>query len=138
MLIKKLSPPDQIHKLKDNRFFRLNKMECLKKKYLHSLIHFSTTQFLLQIEQDKSKDGIKQFIEEAVQEHNKCRVKHGVSLEFNIYTPDLLQPSAPVQVMAYADDIIITSTHTSTNAAKKYIQPYLHNVLLEQNKTISY
>ena len=28
--------------------------------------------------------------------------------------------------MAYADDI--TSTHTSTSAAKKYIQPYLHKV----------
>ena len=45
---------------------------------------------------------------------------------FNIYTSDLTLPSAPVQVMAYADDITITSTHTSTSAAKKYIQPYLH------------
>ena len=26
--------------------------------------------------------------------------------------------------MAYADDITITSTHTNTSAAKKYIQPY--------------
>ena len=40
---------------------------------------------------------------------------------FNIYTSDLPPPSAPVQVMAYADDITITSTHTSTSAAKKYI-----------------
>ena len=48
---------------------------------------------------------------------------------FNIYTSDLPSPSAPVQVMAYADDITITSTHTSTSAAKKYIQPYLHKVL---------
>ena len=47
---------------------------------------------------------------------------------FNIYTSDLPPPSAPVQVMAYADDITITSTHTSTSAAKKYIQPYLHKV----------
>ena len=47
---------------------------------------------------------------------------------FNIYIPDLPPPSAPVQVMAYADDITITSTHTSTSAAKKYIQPYLHKV----------
>ena len=46
---------------------------------------------------------------------------------FNIYTSDLPPPSAPVQVMAYADDI--TSTHTGTNAAKKYMQPYLHKVL---------
>ena len=37
------------------------------------------------------------------------------------YTSDLPPPSALVQVMAYADDITITSTHTSTNAAKKYI-----------------
>ena len=47
---------------------------------------------------------------------------------FNIYTTDLPPPSAPVQVMAYADDI--TSTHTSTSAAKKYIQPYLHKVFV--------
>ena len=40
---------------------------------------------------------------------------------FNIYTSDLPPPSAPVQVMAYADDITITSTHTSMSAAKKYI-----------------
>ena len=28
--------------------------------------------------------------------------------------------------MAYADDITITSTHSSRSAAKKYIQPYLY------------
>ena len=44
---------------------------------------------------------------------------------FNIYTSDLPPPSAQIQVMAYADDITITSIHTSTSAAKKYIQPYL-------------
>ena len=63
---------------------------------------------------------------------------------FNIYTSDIPPPSAPVQVMAYADDITITSTHTSTSAAKKYIQPYLHkvfawtkqnNLLLNPDKT---
>ena len=32
--------------------------------------------------------------------------------------------------MAYADDITITSTHTSTSAVKKYIQPYLHKVFV--------
>ena len=55
---------------------------------------------------------------------------------FHIYTSDLPPPSAPVQVMAYADDITITSTHTSTRAAKKYIQPYLHKVFAwsKQNK----
>ena len=57
---------------------------------------------------------------------------------FNIYTADIPPPRAPVQVMAYADDITITSTHTSSSAAKKYIQPYLHKVLPGQNKTISH
>ena len=47
---------------------------------------------------------------------------------FNIYTADIPPARALVQVIAYADDITITSTHTSTSAAKKYIQPYLHKV----------
>ena len=47
---------------------------------------------------------------------------------FNIYTSDLTPPSALVQVMAYADNITITSTHTSTSAANKYIQPHLQKV----------
>ena len=64
---------------------------------------------------------------------------------FNIYTSDLPPPSKPVHVMAYADDITITFTHTSTSAAKKYIQRYLHkvcawtkqnNLLLNPAKTI--
>ena len=36
--------------------------------------------------------------------------------------------------MAYADDITITSTHTSTSAAKKYIQPYLHKCFAWTNQ----
>ena len=55
---------------------------------------------------------------------------------FNIYTSDLPPPSAPVQVMVNTDDITITSTHTSTSAAKNYIQPYLHKVFC-LDKTIS-
>ena len=47
---------------------------------------------------------------------------------FNIYTPDLPPPSAPIQSMTYADEITITSTHTSPSAANKHIQPYLHTV----------
>ena len=47
---------------------------------------------------------------------------------FNIYTSDLPPPSALVQVMANAEDITIAFTHTSTSAANKYIQPYLHKV----------
>ena len=81
----------------------------------------------------------------------QCRFKTGVpqggvlsTTLFNIYTSDLPPPSAPVQVMAYADDITITSTHTSTSAANNYIQPYLHkvfartkqnNIILNQDKT---
>ena len=45
---------------------------------------------------------------------------------FDIYTSGLPPPSAPVQVMACADDITVTSTHTGTSTADKYIQPYLH------------
>ena len=33
------------------------------------------------------------------------------SMLFNITTADLPPPGAPVQVMSYADDITITSTH---------------------------
>ena len=60
------------------------------------------------------------------------------------HAENLSPPSVPVQVMAYADDITITSTHTSTSASKKYIQPYLHkdfawtkqnNLLLNLDKT---
>ena len=38
---------------------------------------------------------------------------------FNIHTADIPTPTAPVQVMLYADDITITSTHTSMSAASK-------------------
>ena len=57
---------------------------------------------------------------------------------FNIYTADIPPPRAPIQVMAYADIITITSTNTSTSAAKKYLQPYLHKVFAWTNKTISH
>ena len=57
---------------------------------------------------------------------------------FKIYTSDLPPPSAPVQVMGYANDITITSTHKSTSAAKKCIQPYLQKVFAwtKQNNLI--
>ena len=47
---------------------------------------------------------------------------------FKMYTADIPPPRAPVQVIAYADAITITSTNTRTSAANKYIQPYLHKV----------
>ena len=49
---------------------------------------------------------------------------------FNIYTADIPPPGALIQGMAYADDITITSTYTSTSAANNYIQPYLHTVFV--------
>ena len=45
---------------------------------------------------------------------------------FNIYASDLLPPTAPVQVMAYADDITITSSHTSpssNNSSLHVVEP---------------
>ena len=57
---------------------------------------------------------------------------------FNINTADIPPPRAPVQVMTYADDITITSTHTSTSAAKKYIQPYQHMVVVWTKQKISH
>ena len=59
---------------------------------------------------------------------------------FNIYTADIPSPRPPVQVMAYADDITITSTHTIMSVVMKYIQPYIHtySFLPGQNKTISH
>ena len=66
----------------------------------------------------------------------QCQFKTGVPQGgvlsptlFNIYAADLPPPRAPVQVISYTDDITITSTHTSTSATKKYIQPYLLKVV---------
>ena len=57
---------------------------------------------------------------------------------FITYTADIPPPRAPVQVMVYADDITITSTHTSTSAAKKHINYTYIKLLSGQNKTISH
>ena len=65
-----------------------------------------------------------------------------VAPQGGVYSPtlfhvhiDLSPPRAPVLVMAYADDITIKFTSTSTSAANKCMQPYLHTVfsLAKQN-----
>ena len=76
---------------------------------------------------------------------------------FNICTSDLPTPSAPVQVMAYADDITITSTHTQarvqprniynhtyipyrpaiTNCKKKTVEENVSNELNKVNSWLS-
>ena len=80
----------------------------------------------------KGRKAYKTHINHTSSQHQfKTGVPQGGILSptlFNIYTADIPPPRAPVQVMAYADDITITSTHTCTSAAKKYIQPYLHKV----------
>ena len=58
---------------------------------------------------------------------------------FNIYTSDLPPHSAPVQVMTYADDITITSTHTQARVQPRNIYNHTYiKSLPGQNKTISY
>ena len=67
----------------------------------------------------------------SIQRQVKASVPQGGVLSltlFNTYTADILTPTAPVEVMLYADDITITSTHTSMSADRKYIQPYLHKI----------
>ena len=50
-----------------------------------------------------------------------------------MYTSDLQPPSAPVQVMSYADDIIITSTHTQA-PRNIYNHTYKKSVCLDKTK----
>ena len=62
---------------------------------------------------------------------------------FNIYTSDLPPPSAPVQVMAYTDDITITSTHKhecsqeiyTTIPTESFAWTKQNNIILYPDKT---
>ena len=59
---------------------------------------------------------------------------------FNIYTSDLPPSSAPVQVMAYADDIIIPQSHPHSQVRVQPRNTYKHTYtkfLPGQNKTTS-
>ena len=76
----------------------------------------------------------------------QCQFKTGVRQGgvlsptlFNIYTSDLPPPSAPVQVMAYTDDITITSTHTQVRVQPRNTYYHTYTKFLHgQNKTTSY
>ena len=50
------------------------------------------------------------------------RIIHPHNVNVKLAFHHIPPPRAPVQVMAYADDFTITSTHTSTSAAKNYIK----------------
>ena len=51
---------------------------------------------------------------------------------YSTFTPQTYhRPVHRFRSWAYADDITITSTHISTSAAKKYIQPHLHKNFAE-------
>ena len=57
---------------------------------------------------------------------------------FNIYTTDIPPPRAPVQVVAYADDITIDlHTHARVEQRNPYNHTYI-KFLPGQNKTTSY
>ena len=75
---------------------------------------------------------------------SQCQFKTGVPYGdvlsptlFNIYTACIPPPRTRIEVMAYADDITITSTHTSTSPRKKYNHTYI-KFCPGQNKTISH
>ena len=58
---------------------------------------------------------------------------------FNIYTSDLPPPSSPVQVMVYADDITIRSTHTQVRVQPRDIYNHTYIKFLPgHNKTTAY
>ena len=47
---------------------------------------------------------------------------------FNIYTSNIPLPPKYVQITAYADDIIITTSHTKHRKTQNIIQPYLRKI----------
>ena len=68
---------------------------------------------------------------------NSILAFHKVAYFHQHYSTFTLQPyqHSEHRFRSWPMQITITSTHTSTSAAKKYIQPYLHKVFF-QDKTI--
>ena len=76
--------------------------------------------------------------------HKHCQTRNTQSSVisptlFNIYTSALPPPNALLHVMAYVDDITISSTHTQARVQPRntYSHTYIR-FLSGQNKTISY
>ena len=129
-----------------------NKLEELKTLIKNKLLQTSTSGTILKfiVNYIKGRKAYTSFRNhKSIQRQVKTGVLQGGVLSptlFNIHTADIPTPTAPVQVMLYADDITITSTHTSMSAARKYIQPYLHkgydwtqhnNLIINPDKTTS-
>ena len=105
-------------------------IHTLIRKLLHTNIPGTIFKFIANF--IKSRKAYTTYINHT---SSQCQFKTGIPQDgvlsptlFNTYTAYISPQRAPVHVMAYANDITITSTHTSTSGAKKYIQPYLHNV----------
>ena len=91
---------------------------------IHTLIRKLIQAQSLSSSQTTSRDAMPTQHAQITQRQLKTGVPQGGILSptlFNIYMADIPLPRAPVLVMVYTYDITITSTHTTTNAAKKYI-----------------
>ena len=72
----------------------------------------------------------------SIQWHTKLkRINTGVQKSgvlsptlFNIYTSGIPLSQKDVKIITYADDIIITASHTKHRKAQQLIQPYLHKI----------
>ena len=118
-----------------NKAFDTINIQTLIRKLLQTKIPGTTVKFIANYIKER-KAYTKYRNHTSSQRQFKTGVPQGVAPSptlFNIYTADIPPPRAPVQIMAYVDAITITSTHTSTSAANKYIQPYLHKVWPGQN-----
>ena len=109
-----------------NDFYTIN-IRTLIRKLLQTKIPCSTIKFIANYM--KGRIAFTIYINHTSAQH---KFKTGVPQVdvlsptlFNIYTADILPLGAPVHVMVYADDIAITSTHTSTSAEKTYNHTYI-------------
>ena len=112
-----------------SKFFDTINIHTLIRKLLHTKITGTIIKFIANYIKERKAYTIYRN-HTSSQRQFKTGVPQGILSQtlFNIYTADIPLPRSPVQVMVYADDITIASTHKRTSAAKKYIQPYLHKV----------